>query len=237
MWNPNDVFNAYSYFDFDYVERPGSDAIRLQVYPTFSSTIELVAKIDNEEKLTAAGLYRFNTGGYDVQFLAGYVSGADWVLGTGWSGALGNISFRGEFSWFQPNENFSDTTGTGLFTIGLDRSFLGNGSVQLQAMYCNKPKDLSDFDSFYSGNLSARDLAFSEFSLFASMSIPITPLFNVGGSFIYYPGLDGFFAGPSLEASLAENIDLSLLWQHFNAELINEDLRINLVFLRFKYSF
>lgn len=26
VWNPNDVFNAYSFFDFDYVERPGSDA-------------------------------------------------------------------------------------------------------------------------------------------------------------------------------------------------------------------
>ena len=30
VWNPNDIFNAYSFFDFDYVERPGSDAVRLQ---------------------------------------------------------------------------------------------------------------------------------------------------------------------------------------------------------------
>ncbi len=22
VWNPNDIFNAYSFFDFDYVERP-----------------------------------------------------------------------------------------------------------------------------------------------------------------------------------------------------------------------
>ena len=28
-WNPNDIFNVYSFFDFDYEERPGSDAIRL----------------------------------------------------------------------------------------------------------------------------------------------------------------------------------------------------------------
>ena len=33
VWNPNDIFNAYSFFDFDYVERPGSDAVRLQYYP------------------------------------------------------------------------------------------------------------------------------------------------------------------------------------------------------------
>jgi hypothetical protein len=237
VWNPNDVFNAYSYFDFDYVERPGSDALRLQLYPSFSSTLELAAKLDNEEKLTAAGLYRLNAGGFDIQFLAGYVSGTDWVLGTGWSGALGSTSFRGEFSWFQPDENFSDTSGTGLLTLGFDRSFSGNGSIQLQAMYCNNPKEFNDFDSFYSGNLSARDLAFSEFSLFVSISTPVTPLFNAGGSFIYYPGLDGYFAGPSIDASLAENMDLSFLWQHFKADLLNEEMKINLVFLRYKYSF
>ncbi|TFH49101.1 MAG: hypothetical protein E4G92_02455, partial [Bacteroidia bacterium] len=24
VWNPNDIFNTYSFFDFDYIERPGS---------------------------------------------------------------------------------------------------------------------------------------------------------------------------------------------------------------------
>jgi len=27
-WNPNDIFNAYSLYDFDYEERPGTDALR-----------------------------------------------------------------------------------------------------------------------------------------------------------------------------------------------------------------
>ena len=31
-WNPNDWFNAYSFFDFDYEERPGSDAVRVTYY-------------------------------------------------------------------------------------------------------------------------------------------------------------------------------------------------------------
>jgi hypothetical protein len=29
-WNPNDIFNAYSFFDFDYIEKPGSDAVLVQ---------------------------------------------------------------------------------------------------------------------------------------------------------------------------------------------------------------
>ena len=51
VWNPNDIFNAYSYFDFDYIERPGSDAIRLQYYPDYSSAIEMAVKADYENKI------------------------------------------------------------------------------------------------------------------------------------------------------------------------------------------
>ena len=95
VWNPNDIFNAYSFFDFDYVERPGSDAVRLQFFTSFSSVAEIAVKADNEHNITAAGLYRFNKWGYDLQFLAGYVNSEDIVVGVGWSGALGGISFRG----------------------------------------------------------------------------------------------------------------------------------------------
>jgi hypothetical protein len=102
VWNPNDIFNAYSYFDFDYIERPGSDAVRLQYYPDFSSAIEIALKADYEDKITAATLYRFNKWGYDLQFLCGYFNSEDIVAGAGWSGALGSISFRGEATWFQP---------------------------------------------------------------------------------------------------------------------------------------
>ena len=29
MFNPNDIFNGYSFFDFDYPKKAGSDAIRV----------------------------------------------------------------------------------------------------------------------------------------------------------------------------------------------------------------
>ncbi|MFI5187807.1 MAG: hypothetical protein ACHQF0_13835, partial [Chitinophagales bacterium] len=29
VWTPNDIFNSFNYFDFDYEERPGSDAARI----------------------------------------------------------------------------------------------------------------------------------------------------------------------------------------------------------------
>ena len=210
VWNPNDIFNAYSFFDFDYVERPGSDAVRLQYYPGSSSALEFAVKADNDKDITAAALYRFNKWSYDIQFLAGYVNGEDYVAGTGWSGSIGSISFRGEASWFQPVRHFSDSTGRGLFTIGFDKVFKDNSMAQVQVMYCNNPLELSSFNSFYSGNLSSKDLAFSRFSAFGQFSIPANPLLNLSLSAMWFPDLKGYFAGPSLDYSLAENVDFSL---------------------------
>jgi len=239
IWNPNDIFNAYSFFDFDYIERPGSDAVRLQFYPDFSSTIEIAVKADYEDDITAAALYRFNKFGYDIQVMAGYVNSEDFVTGAGWSGAMGSVSFRGEVSWFQPagNNSDSDTDGTGLFTMGLDKVFKNSSNAQIQVMFCNKPFDINGFSALYSANLSTKDLAFSRFTAFGQYSYPVTPLLNLSLSAMWFPDLRGYFAGPAIEYSMAENVDFSLLWQHFKSDMSDENQRINIAFLRVKFSF
>jgi len=237
VWNPNDIFNTYSYFDFDYVERPGSDAARLQIFPSYSSVVEIAAKVNSEDELTAAALVRVNRWGYDFQFIGGYVNSEDIMVGTGWSGNLGGTSFRGEISWFEPVVHTVDSAGTGLFTVGIDRAFSNNSMLQLQFMYCNKPVSFDDFGSFYSGTLSAKELAISEYSVFAAYTIPVTPLFNLGVSSIIYPDLKGLFFGPTIDISLSEDIDFSMVWQHFNARPDGEHMTMNLGFLRIKYSF
>jgi hypothetical protein len=237
IWNPNDIFNAYSFFDFDYIERPGSDAIRLQYYSGNTSSVELAVKANNEKKVTAAALWRFNKRGYDLQFLTGYVNSGDLMAGVGWSGAIGSFSFRGEGSWFQPSENFSDTTGTGILTLGFDRTFKNNSLAQVQIMFCNKPVDPVSFSDFYYGTISAKELAFSKFTAFGSFTWPVTPLFSTTLSAMWFPDLTGYYAGPSLDYSVAQNVNLSLYWQHFESKTAALSEKINLAFLRVKISF
>jgi Protein of unknown function (DUF1302) len=237
VWNPNDIFNAYSFFDIDYIERPGSDAVRIQYYPGSSSDVEVAVKANYKDQVTAASLYRFNKWGYDIQFLGGLFNSTDIVAGTGWSGAIGSVSFRGEASWFRSARNFSDSSGTGIITIGFDKTFKNNSAAQAQIMYSNNPVKLTDFNTIYSGNLSARSLAFSRFSAFGQFSYPVTPLLNLSVSGMWFPDLNGYFAGPSMDYSLAENIDFSMFWQHFANRNGSHRMRINLVFLRVKISF
>jgi len=243
IWNPNDVFNSYSFFDFDYIERPGSDAIRLQYYPGYSSSIEFAIKADYNDNITASGLYRFNKWGYDIQFLAGYVESEDLMAGLGWSGAIGSVSFRGEASWFRTLHYFQDSTqsdnsaGTGILTFGFDKTFKNNSMAQAQVMFCNNPVNPGSFSEFYYGNLSAKELAFSEFTAFGQFTWPVTPLFNLSLSAMWFPDLHGYYAGPSLEFSISENVDLSLYWQHFDSKTATSAEKINLGFLRVKISY
>jgi hypothetical protein len=237
VWNPNDIFNAYSFFDFDYSEKPGSDAVRIQYFPSSSSAAEVAVKVDSENDVTAAGLYRFNQWGYDIQFLTGIVNGEDIVIGTGWSGSLGNISFRGEASWFNHYKDSPGDENTVLITTGFDKIFKDNSMAQVQFMVCDHPLILNDFTSFYSGNLSSKDLAFSRFSAFGQFTRAVTPLLNAGISGMWFPDLKGYFAGPTMDYSLAENIDFSFLWQHFNCLMGGTRTNINMGFIRFKVSF
>jgi len=237
VWNPNDIFNAYSFFDFDYAEKPGSDAVRLQFYPTFSSVAEVAVKADHDRDVTAAGLYRFSKWGYDIQFLAGYFDSSDFVAGMGWSGAIGSASFRGEGTWFRPVNSVCQADQVVLITSGFDKIFESNSMLQVELMYCSKPPDLSNFNSFYYGNLSAKDLAFSEFTVFGQFTWAVNPLLNITSSAIWFPDLNGYFLGPSIDFSFTDKIDFSAFFQHFNAEMGSKRERINMGFLRLKYSF
>ncbi|MBN2611802.1 MAG: hypothetical protein JXB00_09635 [Bacteroidales bacterium] len=239
VWNPNDIFNTYSFFDFDYEERPGSDAIRLQYYPGMTSAAELAVKGDSAGNITAAGLFRVNKLGYDIQVLAGVLNSEDAVLGLGWSGNIKNVSFRGEMSYFHPYENFSDTSGLFFISAGLDYSFSNSLFLQIEALYSQMPKgfNITDFLEFYSGPLSVKNLSFTEFSLFAQAGYPLNPLVNVNLAGMYFPKLKGFYAGPSLSYSLAQNLDFSVYYQLFSGKFEADRKSFHLGFMRFKYSF
>jgi hypothetical protein len=238
-WNPNDLFNAYSFFDFDYVEKPGSDAIRLQYYTSSTSNYEFALKADNNHKVTSAFLYRFNKWNYDIQFLGGILNEQDYVIGTGWSGNIKGASFRGEISYFQPKQNFSDTTGILVVSLGTDYTFKNSFMLQFEVLYNqNRSFGISNFADFYNESLTAKNLSFTKITFMLQGSYPITPLFNVSLAGIYFPKLNGIFLSPSITYSLTNNIDFSLIIQSFAGQLVDgQTEHFNFGFLRLKWNF
>ena len=245
VWNPNDIFNTYNFFDFDYPERPGSDAIRIQYYPGFTSTVEAAVKLDSAENLTAAGLFRFNKWNYDIQFLGGILDSEDLVAGFGWSGNIKAASFRGELIYFHPRENFKDTTGLFFASISSEYIFKNSLMLQVEALYRQLPKDfnVSDFSEFYSGPMSVKKLSFTEYNIFSQASYPVTPLLNATlGGMVFLGEITGYYIGPSLSYSLTDNLDFSTYFQIFSGKFpdnegIKRKQNFNLAFLRLKMSF
>ena len=121
VWNPNDIFNAFSFTDFDYEERPGSDALRVKYYTGFASSVELAVRMfDNFDEATIAGMWKFNKGSYDIQILGGYDRNY-LAMGGGWAGNLGDAGLKGEFTYFLPLDKEQDDAFAA--TVGIDYSF------------------------------------------------------------------------------------------------------------------
>lgn len=249
VWNPNDLFNAYSFFDIDYPERPGSDAVRIQYYTGLMSSVELAAKADSAGKITAAGLWRFNKWNYDIQLLGGIYQEDHYMAGLGWSGYIKNASFRGEASYFHPSKSFSDTSGTISLALSADYTFSNSLYLQFEMLYNqmeNTKEGLNSFYDLYNMSLSARSLSFTEWNLFGQLTYPLTPLLTAGIAGIYYPEYEGYYLGPNLNYSLRDDLYLTAYYQGFSGQFEvpgpfgkarKQRISSSLIFLRLKWSF
>jgi hypothetical protein len=220
VWNPNDIFNTFDYFDFDYVERPGCDAVHLQYYTGPTSSVEVAAKLDSEERLTLAGMYKFNKWSYDFQFLGGYMTG-DYVVGAGWSGQIKGAGFNGEMSYFHPEENFSDTSGVFISSIGFNYTFKNSLMLQFSGLYnsggTTGPAGMGA-GFFIAREISAKTFTLAKYSLFGNVSYPITPLFTCSLASMYNPSDKSVYAGPTFDFSLTSNIEFMITAQLFFGE-------------------
>jgi hypothetical protein len=240
VWNPNDIFNTYSYFDFDYEEKPGSDALRLQYFTSPSSKAEIAVKVNKDKKVTAAGLYRFNKWKYDFQGLAGIYNQSDIVLGLGWAGQIAKGGFKGEMSWFRPIKRYSDTTNVFLISVEYDYTFRNSIFIQFEGFYnSNTGNTVSLLQSQVNPELlNAKDPFLSGFSIFGNITYPITPLINISLAGIYNPSNRMVFIIPDLTFSLMNNLDLTILAQSFqSSDHTLASLLQTSIFIRLKGSF
>jgi hypothetical protein len=239
-WNPNDIFNSYSFFDFDYEERSGSDALRIQYYPNFTSVAEAAIKIDKNNNITAAGLYRFNKWSYDIQIIGGIIDTSDYVIGAGWSGSIWDFGFNGEISYFHPQENFSDSIGITIISAGISYMFGNSLNISFEGNYNGyfDKLNLNSFNDLYFMPLSVKTTSYSKFSWFGQISYPFHPLLTGSIAVMYLPSLgNGYFIMPSINYSISNNFEFSLYSQYFEGEFGGQSDKMTMVFLRFRYSF
>lgn len=237
IWNPNDVFNAFNFTDFDYEERPGSDALRIRRFTGFASSVELVAKVGDHWKQTVlAMLWRINKWNYDFQILSGYVRN-EWAIGGGWAGNLKDAGFKSEWTLFIPPEGPAPTSFA--ITLGVDYAFENALYLNFGYLYNSNGSTRDNILMLFDFELSAKNLYPYRQALLFQGAYPATPLINTGLALIYSPvAVHPVFLNPTVSLSVATNWDLDLVGQIvFNEQNSRYKSPLQAVFLRLKFSF
>ena len=211
-WNSHDLFNQVNFFDFDYIEKPGADALRIQYYTNTNSSIELAINKD-----ICAGLYQFHFREYDFQtILAKYFD--DISIGFGWAGQLNDAGFKGEFAYFE-NSKTDDNAFVG--SISLDYSFESGTYISAGSLYRSQAEEFNPL-AFYGMEISAKKPMPFEYSFLYQINYPIHPLVQIGTSIIHDHEIKFIFLNPQITFSLLESLDLLLssqnMWMKINEE-------------------
>ena len=243
---PTTCLIPISYFDFDYEEKPGTDAIRVMYYTGMASSVEFAINADSASQVTAAIKWNTNIKNYDFQLIGGILQEKDLALGLGWSGYVKNASWRGELALYQPFENFTDTTGVVMLSTGMDFSIGSKWTIQTEMMLAHLPADKEIMlPDAYASPGSVKDLAISPIQILGSTMFQASPLSSLSLSAIWYPHPDikGFFISPSWTYSISNNFSASLYWQLFHGNFPDtfsqkiKNQTVHAGFLRLKFNF
>ena len=206
--------------------------------------MELSTSLNSASEITSVMLYRFNTKGYDIQFLGGVYTESDYVLGGGFSGSIAGGGFSGEMTYYQPMDK-DDGGGKATATIHYDYTFKSSLNVQFETLYNG-----FGAENFSSGlgdllfqDLSPKNLFPTKLAIFGSGGYDVSPLFRVMLAGMYGPEGNFMYVGPTLTYSISDSMELSGIGQYYNMDEVedqNGDPLVNsgtAIFVRFKWSF
>ena len=241
LWNPNDLFNAYNFLDFDYEERPGTDAVRISYFPNFSSSIEFAYQPEKtlDESIIAL-MYKFNKWNYDFQILGGNYN-TDLALGLGWAGNIKDAGFKGEATYFHNRRRFSKSRGVFTGTLGLDYSFKDGYYANVGFLYNSEgvSKYTSGFSllNLFGQEISAKNLMPTKYTFMGQVSKAFGPAWNVSLVSVYGTGVHLWMVIPTVSYSIKENWDIDMTVQTFFAQQRVYKNLGNSVNLRLRYSY
>jgi hypothetical protein len=238
VWTPNDIFNTFNYFDFDYEERPGTDAARVQYNFTPSSSLDLAyspgrVPAQNIEAL----MYHFNNWGYDFQAFSG-VYHEDYIAGLGWAGNIAGAGFKGEISYFTPYQHFSDS-GSIAASLSFDYGFSNGIYIMVSGLYNSSGTDsMPNIAQLTTEQLSAKNIFPFRYTGFAEITYSFTPILKASLGGMYSPSGNSIIVLPTVTYCISDNWVLDLIGQSFFSEQSAGYRPLgNGVYMRIKWGF
>lgn len=210
LWNMNDVFNAFNFTDFDYEERPGSDAIRVTKYIKDLNQFQLAFVPTRDfDSFILGAMYRFNYKLYDFQVISG-IRMEEWFVGGGWAGSIGNVGFKGEMTLFEDSLANNNMIYTGAFS--LDYTF-DSGLMLSGGYYYNSNFDINMNVVGLSFNSSPKNLMPVPHAFYLQGGASLFSLFRADLIALGIPTMDGVYLMPTIGYSVSNTLDVSVVDQ------------------------
>jgi hypothetical protein len=221
-WNPNDIFNTYNFLDFDYEERPGTDALKLQYNITAFSNLEVAwAPAWEKNRQTGAVKFAFNRKGYDFQLIAGNYH-SDVYLGFGWAGSIKEAGFKGELACFQ-SWQLSGYIGTVLSgSIMADYAFKKGWYLAASFLFNNKAPDrLYSSSQLFAYSLSPKQLMPARYNIMFQLMKELSPASSASLALVYSARINLLIINPAFTYRINNSWEIDFILQSFLADQPN----------------
>ena len=240
VWNPNDIFNTYNFLDFDYEERPGSDALLFSYGLKNQSNFDIAVSPSRSDSLWIGAVkYTLNKWGYDFQFIGGNYK-SDIVAGIGFAGNIKDAGWKGEVSYFIPRTNTTEQERNISISSGIDYGFKNGWYINGSLLYNSQaPGQLYSQSQLTGFQLTPKTLMPAKWNFLLQAAKPFSPLFKGNFTLVYSPEIQLVILLPYFSYSLSDKWDLDLNMQSFFAENIQQKFKPlgNTVNFRIKWSY
>lgn len=239
FWTLNDVFNTYNFLDFDYEERPGSDAASFSWQMNVNHSVTLAGQPGgrNIQKVFAA-MYKGHVRNYDIQLILG-----NWhdyfLMAGGWAGSIGNTGFKGEWNYFYPSSASVDSLSSFSATVMIDRTFPGEWYANASILYNANPQPLNLVAAgFTDETISAKNIFPFRWTFSGGFSKTIAVIYALSFNLIYTPENHTTIFLPVISRDMGSDIYVDLTGQIFFSTVNSSyQHQAYALYLRGKWSF
>jgi hypothetical protein len=238
IWNPIDIFNPSSPFDFDNIEKPGTDAARAQLYLGPVSEFDLAAAPQHQaDKTIAAARLKFNKYRYDWHIIVGRRR-FETLLGGAWAGSIRGGGFRGEFLYAVTHSPSAELGNYLNASVSGDYTFKSSLYIQFSTLYTGRGTTGNAGGIHLIESAQRGDLSPSNFSLYGEIARDISPLVRIDMTGILNPYDKSWYFGPSVDWSATSGLDVTFVALIFGGGDMTEFGNDGEIFLsRIQYSF
>lgn len=230
LFSPLDIIAPFAPDALDVDVRPGVDAMKINRYFGLAGQMGAIAVLSDEQRhnsyLLTAGE---NVGNVDLLFLAGRLRGRT-MVGIGLAGEIGMIGLKAEISWYHGTDvgEQQGDRNSQFSVAALEGWYRFDNGLVLIGEYLYNGLGASDPEAYIDVASSApiqEGLSFllGQHYLLLGPAFEIHPLVNLSGLLIYNLNDQSLLFRPSIEASLADNLQLELFWSLTRGQRPNID--------------